>query len=656
MTLHLERHGEIAVVTLDNPPVNALSRTMRAALADMADRLDGDAGIRAVVLAGAGRLFVGGADIAEFDGPPQEPHLPDLLARIEAARAPWIAAVHGMALGGGTEIALACRYRVAAPGSRFGLPEVNLGIIPGSGGTQRLPRLIGVEAAVPVVAEKRMLDATEALGSGLVDRIIDGPLVVGAVDFARDMLNHPLPPLARDRSVTDPGPAYWQAAEARIAKASKGQSAPPLALLALRHGVQHGFEAGLRQERETFLRLRAGDEAAALRYLFFAERAAPRPADLRGTPPRAVARVGVVGGGTMGVGIAAALRNAGLPVILSERDQPGLERGLTALRAVFDAAAQRGLISDEAASARMAGVRGVVGLEALADCDLVIEAVFEDLAVKQAVFKTLASLCGTDTILATNTSYIDPRQIFNGLRGPERCIGLHFFSPAQVMKLMEIIPLPETAPAVLATAFDLAANLGKVPVRAGICDGFIGNRILKHYRAEAEALLREGVPHAAIDAAMRGFGYAMGPFEMQDMAGLDIAFLHREAARLRGETVPETAGDILVRAGRKGQKTGGGWYDYPTGTRAPQPSDEVARLLAPLLGPARAMPAEQIVARLIAAMAAEGQRIIDEGIASTPQDVDLVEVHGYGFPRGKGGPMFLAARKTITGIPTRIPT
>lgn len=648
MKVRLERQGDVVIVTIDNPPVNAMGHAIRVALIEAADAVEADASVQAVVLTGAGKLFVGGADILEFARPPQAPHLPDVLARIEASRVPWIAAMHGMSLGGGVEIALACRFRVATMGSRFGLPEVSLGIIPGSGGTQRLARLIGVAAALPVVAEKQVMDADRALQVGLLDRLIPGNLIEGAIAFAREVLANPLPRLACERPLADPGAVFWEAAEGRVAKASRGQSAPSLAVAALRRGVDQGFDAGLAFERETFLRLRASDESAALRYLFFAEKAAPRPADLRSVQATVVRQVGVVGGGTMGVGIAAALRNAGMPVVLSERDQPGLDRGLTALRVVFLAGVTRGLMTEADAVAKMAGVTGIIGLEGLAGCDMVIEAVFEDLGVKRDVFRTLTCVCAPGAILATNTSYIDPRQIFEGLAGQDRFIGLHFFSPAQVMKLLEIIPLPQTAAPVLAAAFELAARLGKVPVRSGICDGFIGNRILRRYRSEAEAMLREGVGHAAIDAAMRGFGYAMGPFEMQDLAGLDIAFLYREAARARGEDVPETPGDILVRAGRKGQKTGSGWYDYAPGNRTPLPSDAVTRLLAQMLGLPRDPPAAEIVDRLIAAMTSEGQAILDEGIAVSSQDIDLVEVHGYGFPRTKGGPMFLKNRKFQT--------
>jgi 3-hydroxyacyl-CoA dehydrogenase len=347
------------------------------------------------------------------------------------------------------------------------------------------------------------------------------------------------------------------------------------------------------------------------------------------------------------VGIAAALRNAGITVVLVERDQPSMERGLAALKAIFEAAREKGRLNDIQFEDRMRGVTGSFDYEALADCDLVIEAVFEDLAVKRTVFADLGRLCRKDAILATNTSYIDPVEIGLGLSNPGRFIGLHFFSPAQVMKLLEIVPTPETLPETLATGFELARRLDKIPVRAGICDGFIGNRILRRYRTEAEAMICEGVSPAAIDGALRDFGYAMGPFEMQDMAGLDISFLNREAARARGVVVPDTPGDLLVRAGRKGQKTGGGWYDYLPGQRKPQVSPEAARIIAPLVHGVPDLSGDMIVDRIIQAMAAEGQAILDEGIASALADIDLVEVHGYGFPRRRGGPMFLSARRKI---------
>lgn len=637
MVVDVNYVGRVAVVTITNPPVNAVNAGVRQALWDLIPGLDADA----VVLTGAGKMFVGGADLTEFDRPVEDPTLPQVIALIEASQVPWTAAIHGVALGGGLELALACHLRVAAPGTRFALPEVSLGIIPGAGGTQRLPRLIGVEAAIPVVAEMASLNTETALAHGLVDHIATGDLVTEAVAFALT----PVPV----RSFEPPAPEVWTEAEARLRRSAKGMTAPLLALAALRHGVENGLTEGLRNEREVFLKLRASDEAAALRHLFFAERAAPRPPALRDTLPRPVTHVGVIGGGTMGVGIAAALRNAGLPVVLVEQNDAALSRAITALSAIFDAAQRKGAMSASDAEARLKGVRGAVGYAALAECDLVIEAVFEDLPIKRAVFAELAAVCAPHTILATNTSYIDPIRIVDGLPHPDRFLGLHFFSPAHLMKLLEVIPLPDTAPDVLAAAFTLAGKLRKIPVQSGICDGFIGNRILRRTRAAAEALLHQGVPFADIDAAMRGYGYAMGPFEMQDLAGLDISYMHLQAARAAGQDIAQTPGDILVEAGRKGQKTQSGWYDYNPGDRTPKPSATTAALLAPLLPAPITMAPEAITNALLTAMAEEGGAILAEGIARTPADIDLVLVHGYGFPRQRGGPMFQATRGDKTG-------
>jgi 3-hydroxyacyl-CoA dehydrogenase len=415
----------------------------------------------------------------------------------------------------------------------------------------------------------------------------------------------------------------------------------------LRRAVEADFDQAIAFERETFLGLRASPEAAALRHVFFAERAATRPAALKGVEPRPLRSAAVIGGGTMGAGIAAALRDAGIPVILVERDAEALERGLANLRGIFEGAVKRGRLDPAAAADRIAGVTGATGYAGLADTDLVIEAVFEELGVKRAVVAELGRAARADAVLATNTSYLDPRAIAEGLPNRERFIGLHFFSPANVMRLLEIVPTPETAPDVLATGFALAARLGKIPVQAGICDGFIGNRILRRYRGAAEDLVRRGVAVEAVDAAMRGFGFAMGPFEVSDLAGLDIAYLQREAARARGETVPEALGDILVRAGRKGQKTAAGWYDYAPGDRTPRPSPAVAELIRPHVA-AGETPAD-IAEHLVAEMAAEGEAILAEGIARDPSDIDLVEIHGYGFPRRRGGPMFHAAQKAMSG-------
>ncbi|SIQ60659.1 short chain enoyl-CoA hydratase /3-hydroxyacyl-CoA dehydrogenase [Paracoccus thiocyanatus] len=640
MTVTIDRQGEIATVTVDNPPVNALSAALRQGLWDAVATLDADASVAAVVLVCAGRTFIAGADVTEFGKPPVPPHLPDLVDRIEAAAKPWVAAIHGSALGGGLEVAMGCRFRVAVPDAWLGLPEVGLGIVPGAGGTVRTPRLLGVPAAVDLVTSGRPLRAAQAAEAGLVDAVVQGDLLEGAVAFARLALTRPLPQPVSTRPIAAPDADFWAEQEKAVAKSARGAAAPLRALACLRKAAEADFADAMAFERQTFLDLRGSEQAAALRHVFFAERAAPRPAALRDVEPLPLRRAAVIGGGTMGAGIAAALRDAGLPVVLVERDDEAVARGMANLRGIFDGAVRRGKLTGAQAEDRLAGVTGTTDYAALADTDLVIEAVFEEIGVKRAVFDRLAEACRPDAVLATNTSYLDPRAIAKGLPGPERFIGLHFFSPANVMKLLEIVPVPQTSDRTLATGFALARALKKIPVRAGICEGFIGNRILKRYRTAAEALVRQGVAIAEIDAAMRGHGFAMGPFEAQDLGGLDIAYLQREGARAAGQAVPETLGDLLVRAGRKGQKTGGGWYDYAPGERRPQPSAIVADLLAGSVDPGPAMDRKAIAAHLVAEMAAEGQAILDQGIAQTPAEIDLVEIHGYGFPRWRGGPMF----------------
>ncbi len=640
--ISIDRDGDIAIVTVENPPVNALGQALRQGLWDAVGTLDADPAVRAVVLTCAGRTFIAGADVTEFGKPPVPPHLPDLVDRLEQAAKPWVAAIHGSALGGGFEVAMGCRFRLAMDSAAVGLPEVTLGIVPGASGTVRTPRLAGVEAAVELVTSGRPVKAAKALSLGLIDAVVSGDLRAEAIAFARTAATQPLPQPASARPVTSPDAAWWDDQRKTITKRAKGEIAPLCALDCLRIAAEKPFAEAMAHERATFLELRASDQAAALRHIFFAERAAPKPAHLGDAKPRKIRSAAVIGGGTMGAGIAAALRDAGLPVTLIERDDEAVQRGLSNLRSIFDGAVKRGKLTEAQAQARMDGVTAGSDYALLANTDLVIEAVFEDLSVKRAVFAQLGQTCRPDAILATNTSYLDPRLIAEGLPNPDRFIGLHFFSPANVMKLLEIVPTPTTSPETLATGFALARTLGKIPVQAGICDGFIGNRILKRYRAEAETLVRQGTPIAAIDAAMRAHGFAMGPFEAQDLGGLDIAFLQREGARAAGHDVPETLGDILVRAGRKGQKTGGGWYDYAPGDRTPKPSETTAALLADRISAGPSLTAEDIATRLTGAMAAEGRAILAEGIALKPSDIDLVEVHGYGYPRWRGGPMFAA--------------
>ncbi|WP_432345171.1 3-hydroxyacyl-CoA dehydrogenase NAD-binding domain-containing protein [Shinella yambaruensis] len=652
MTVTIARENAIAVVTVDNPPVNTLSQALRQALVEAVATLDADAAVKAVVLICAGRTFIAGADVSEFGKPPQPPHLPDVVATIEGAKKPWVAAIHGSALGGGLEVALGCAWRVAVPSASLGLPEVKLGIIPGAGGTVRLPRLIGAAAAVDLVTSGSPVGARKAEVLGLIDAVIDGDLRAGAIAFANAIAGKARPQPISGRTVAPVEAGFWEGAEKAVAARAKREAAPLRALVSVRKASETDFASAMAFERETFLELRGSEQAAALRHVFFAERAAPRPPELAGVTPRAIRSAAVIGGGTMGAGIAAALRDAGLPVVLIERDAAAVERGLANVRGIYEGSVKRGRIPQAVADERVAGVTGGDDYGLLADTDLVIEAVFEDLAVKRAVFERLSAVCRPDAVLATNTSYLDPDAISEGVSHPERFLGLHFFSPAQIMKLLEIVPTEATAPEVLATGFALARLLGKIPVRAGICDGFIGNRILKVTRAQAERLLLSGATPAAVDAAMRAFGLPMGPFEAQDLGGLDIAAFQRKAARERGETPFAPVADRLCALERYGQKTGGGWYDYQPGDRAPKPSETVAAIIAEAAeGRAqRTWDEAGIVDAILLPMVNEATRILEERVALRAADIDLVKIHGYGFPRWRGGPMHHAEARGLSEV------
>ncbi|WP_313531759.1 3-hydroxyacyl-CoA dehydrogenase NAD-binding domain-containing protein [Shinella sp.] len=652
MTVTIAREGSIAVVTVDNPPVNALSQALRQALVEAVSELDADATVKAVVLICAGRTFIAGADVSEFGKPPQPPHLPDVVAAIEGTKKPWIAAIHGSALGGGLEVALGCAYRVAVSSANLGLPEVKLGIIPGAGGTVRLPRLIGAAAAVDLVTGGSPLSAKKAEGLGLIDAVIDGDLRAGAVAFAERIAEKSLPQPISRRAAPAIEAGFWESAEKAVAAKAKREIAPLRALASIRKACETDFADAMAFERETFLALRGSEQAAALRHVFFAERAAPRPPELAGITPRDIRSAAVIGGGTMGVGIAAALRDAGLPVVLIERDATAVERGLANVKSIYDGSVKRGRMTQAVADQRMAGVTGGDDYGLLADTDLVIEAVFEDLAVKRAVFEKLSAVCRPDAVLATNTSYLDPGAISAGIVHPERFLGLHFFSPAHVMKLLEIVPTEATAPEVLAAGFALARQLAKIPVRAGICDGFIGNRILKLTRAQAERLLLSGATPSAVDAAMRDFGLPMGPFEAQDLGGLDIAAFQRKAARERGETPFAPVAERLCALQRFGQKTGGGWYDYQSGDRAPKPSETVAAIIAEEAAdrPQRAWSEAEIADAILLPMVNEATRILEERVALRAADIDLVKIHGYGFPRWRGGPMHYAEARGLAEV------
>ena len=640
--LNTRSEGTIAVVTLNNPPVNAVSAAVRNALMAEADALDADPEIAAVVLIGAGKTFIAGADVKEFDTPPEPPHLPEVVGRLERAAKPWIAAIRGSALGGGLEIALGCRFRIATPDASLGFPEVSLGLVPGASGTVRTPRLIGLEAASDLILSGTPISAEKAYDIGLIDAVLRGDLESGAIAFAHDTLTRPQPaPLSR-RPVPSADDAIWR--KARKTAQRPGHQAPLHALSLLQAVSARTFDEAMARERETFLDLRGSPETAALRHVFFAERAARRPAAMKDIPPRKIERIGIVGGGTMGAGIAAACLMSSFYVDLLERDDEGLDAGLARIKGILDDGVRRGKLAQERRRDHLAHLAGGTDYGQLAQSDLVVEAVFERIDTKREVFAALERACKPDAILATNTSYLDPQAIFDGLAHPGRFIGLHFFSPAHLMTLLEIVPIAKTSETVLATAFALARRLGKIPVRAGICEGFIGNRMLKRYRAAAEDLLLAGASVSGIDAAMRAFGYRMGPFESQDLGGLDIAFLQREGARANGEAVPDTIADSLVRADRLGRKSGGGWYDYMGPDAMAHPSDEVGALLATRGRGTATFSDDEISGTLTTALADEGQRILEDGIARTAAEIDLVQVHGYGFPRWKGGPMFLRAQ------------
>ena len=639
----------VALITIDNPPVNVTSRAVREGLVAALDAAAA-AGAGRVVLTGAGRAFVAGADAKEFDAAPHPPHLPDIVARIEASHIPVVAAINGAALGGGLELALACAARVAAPGATLGLPEVTLGVVPGAGGTQRLPRLVGLAAALSLIPEGRVIGAAEAQAIGLVDALAADPVAA-----ARAL---PLPARAATGALPAPATdaAALAAARQQAARRSPRQIAPQKAIDLIEAACTLPLAEGLRQERETFLALKTSDQAAALRHVFFAERAAMG----RGKDGAEVGSAVVVGGGTMGAAIAYALAGVGLTVALVETDAAAVARARANVARLYAEAVSRGKATAETAEAEQAArFRFHIGYDDLPAADLAIEAVFEDLAVKRAVFAALDAALPKTAILATNTSYLDVNAIAEGIANPSRFLGLHFFSPAHVMKLLEVVRGRQTTPATLATALRLAARLKKIPVLAGVCDGFIGNRILTRYRQICDVMLIEGALPAQVDAAMRGFGMAMGPYEVQDLSGLDIAYANRK--RLGWKTKPgfryiPIADRIVEETGRLGRKTGAGWYDYDGGKPVPSALiDGIVTDASARAGIARrAFTDAEIVERATAAMVEEGFRILTEGIARRAADIDLVLVHGYGFPRWRGGPMHWAARTGLAAIADRI--
>src|SRR5712671_7824246 len=648
------REGEIAVVTVDNPPVNALKHEVRAGLVEGLRQARDDDALEAVVIACAGRTFFAGADITEFSKPPQAPGLHDVIATIEAMPKPVVAELHGTALGGGFEVALACHFRVAVAGARVGLPEVKLGLLPGAGGTQRLPRLIGPEKALKMIVTGDPIEAREALADGVVDEIVAGDLTAGAIAFARRVVAEGRPlRLVRDREDKLVAEGFADAAET-LTRRLRGRDAPAACVEAVRNAITLPFEEGLKREGELFRKLVTGDQSKAQRHIFFAEREAARvPGIPEGTKRRPITSGAVIGAGTMGGGIALCFANAGIPVTIVETGRDLLQRGLDRVAANYGTTVSRGGLGADEMERRMGLITGVTELEAGAAADVVIEAVFEEMGVKKQVFSDLDRLAKPNALLATNTSTLDVDEIARGTKRPQDVLGTHFFSPANVMRLLEIVRGAATAPDALATAVTLGRRIGKVPVTVGVCYGFVGNRMLARRSVETERLLLEGALPQEVDTAVAAFGFPMGPFAMADMAGLDVGWRIRKGRGERNEIE-----DALCEAGHYGQKTGKGYFRYDAGSRTPLPDPEVEKIIletSSRLGVnRRPFGAEEIVERMIFPMINEGARILDEGIATRPGDIDVIWVYGYGWPVWRGGPMYYADRLGLGHIRDRL--
>ncbi|MDH3615589.1 MAG: 3-hydroxyacyl-CoA dehydrogenase NAD-binding domain-containing protein [Gammaproteobacteria bacterium] len=656
-----ELESNIGVISVDNPPVNALSQAVRQGLHDAIKAAQGDAS-EAVVIVCDGRTFIAGADITEFGKPAVEPFLPDMLNTIEASAKPVIAAIHGTALGGGLETALAAHYRCALASAKVGFPEVKLGILPGAGGTQRTPRLTGVEAALDLMTSGNPIGASRALDLGLIDRIVDGDLREEAIAWARELVEQGA---GVRKSSEGPVPEFdatlFDTYRATLAKRARGQMAPGKIVACVEAATNRSFEEGLEIERDLFLECIQSTQSAAMRHLFFAERQAAKIDDLpKDTPKRAVAAIGIVGGGTMGGGIAMSFASAGIPATLIEVNDEALARGLSIIDNNYAGSVRRGKLSEEKAAQCRSLITGSTDYDDLANADLVIEAVFEDPELKKEIFTRLDSVCKHGAILATNTSYQDVNEIAAATNRPADVIGLHFFSPANIMKLLEVVRAEETADDVLATCMSLAKKIRKVPVMSGVCYGFIGNRMLQPYFREAQLCLVEGATPEQVDNAMEEWGMAMGPIRVADLAGIDVGYKARQALPedKRGDPRSYRVADALAEMGRLGQKTGAGFYQYDPDTRKHSSDPAVLEIIereAAAFGiERRDIPDEEIVDRLVYGLVNEGMRILEEGIAQRPGDIDVVYVYGYGFPVSRGGPMHYAEAIGIERVYERV--
>ncbi|HEY0884235.1 MAG TPA: 3-hydroxyacyl-CoA dehydrogenase NAD-binding domain-containing protein [Ramlibacter sp.] len=656
MTAEYKVHGDVAVVTINNPPVNGLGHATRVGITKGLEQAGSDPAVKAIVITGAGKAFSGGADINEFGKPSAsaEPNLHSVILALEASDKPVVAAIHSIAMGGGLELALGCNYRIAAPSANIALPEVKLGILPGAGGTQRLPRVLGVETALNMIVSGEPVKSellAQLPGQKLFDRMAKSPesLLEEAIAFARSVADARPLPRVRDLPCKHPlGDAYFQFARNMVKGMAKNLPAPAKCVDAVEAATQNRFDDGLARERELFASLLISPESRALRHIFFSERAASKipdvPAD---TPQREIKSVAVIGAGTMGGGISMNFLNAGIPVTVLEMKQEALDRGVATIRKNYEAQVKKGKLKADKYEQRMSLLKTTLDYAALKDADLVIEAVFEEMGVKQKVFEQLDAVMKPGAILASNTSTLDVNKIAAFTKRPQDVIGMHFFSPANVMKLLEVIRGEKTAKDVLATVMTLAKKIRKTAVVSGVCDGFIGNRMIEQYSRQAGFLLDEGALPAQVDRAIERFGFAMGPFRMGDLAGNDIgwAIRKRRAVEHPDMKYSRTA-DKLCELGRFGQKTGAGWYDYQAGKRDAIPSQLVNKMIEDHrkeLGiPPRKISDDEIVQRLVFSLVNEGARILEDGIASKASDIDMVYLTGYGFPIHRGGPMLYA--------------
>jgi len=651
MSANYEVKGSTAVITLNNPPVNGLGHATRSGIFDGLKKALADKAVKAIVITGAGKAFSGGADIKEFNTAKSsaEPNLHTVIAAIEAADKPVVAAVHSVAMGGGLELALACHYRVAAPGAQIALPEVKLGLLPGAGGTQRLPRVVGVETALNMIVSGNPVMSEKLAGTRLFDQMIEGDLMAGAIAFAEKVAAARPLPKVRDIKVDYPNhEAFFQFARNTVGAMAKNFPAPLKCVDCVAAAASMKFEDGVKVERDNFLALMQTTESKALRHFFFGERAASKIPDVpEDTPKRAIKSAAVIGAGTMGGGIAMNFANAGIPVAVLEMKQEALDKGLATVRKNYENTMKKGRLTQQKFDERIGLIKGTLSYDDIKNADIVIEAVFEEMGVKEKVFKKLDEVMKPGAILASNTSTLDLNKIAAFTKRPQDVIGTHFFSPANVMKLLEIVRGAKTAKDVLATTMALSKKIKKTGVVSGVCDGFIGNRMVEQYSRQAGFLLEEGCLPEQVDKAIEKFGFAMGPFRMGDMAGNDIgwAIRKRRYAERPDMKYSKTA-DLLCELGRYGQKTSAGWYDYKPGDRKPYPSQLVNDMIikhSKDIGVERRRVSDQeIVERLVYSMVNEAANILEEGIAQRASDVDMVYLTGYGFPLHRGGPMFYA--------------